>query len=63
MRNIARIIDGWHNSFALIGFCLSVAFLIVLTGILHSALAFHPCCFAHDMRGRLGLFLVDPLFV
>ena len=36
MRNIARIIDGWHNSFALISFCLSVAFLIVLTGFLRT---------------------------
>jgi hypothetical protein len=42
MRNILRIFDAWHESFALISFCLSVAFFIVLTGFL---------------RGWAGLFL------
>ena len=32
MRNILRIFDAWHESFALISFCLSVALFIVLTG-------------------------------
>ena len=36
MRNISRIFDAWHNSFALMSFCLSVAFLIVLTGFLRT---------------------------
>ena len=30
MKSILRIFDAWHNSFALISFCVSVAFLIVL---------------------------------
>ena len=37
VRNIARIFDAWHNLFALFSFCLSVAFLIVLTGVLRTA--------------------------
>ena len=36
MRNILRIFDAWHESFALISFCLSVAFFIVLTGFLRT---------------------------
>ena len=36
MRNILRIFDAWHESFALIIFCLSVAFFIVLTGFLRT---------------------------
>ena len=32
MRNILRIFDAWHESFARISSCLSVAFFIVLTG-------------------------------
>jgi hypothetical protein len=36
MKNILRIFDAWHHSFALISFCVSVAFLIVLTGFLRT---------------------------
>ena len=36
MKNILRIFDAWHNLFALISFCISVAFLIVLTGFLRT---------------------------
>ena len=36
MRNILRIFDAWHESFALISFCLSVALFIVLTGFLRT---------------------------
>ncbi|MDO7562648.1 MAG: hypothetical protein MUR32_01050, partial [Planktomarina temperata] len=36
MKNILRIFDAWHHSFALVSFCVSVAFLIVLTGFLRT---------------------------
>ena len=36
MKSILRIFDAWHHSFALISFCVSVAFLIVLTGFLRT---------------------------
>ena len=36
MRNILRIFGAWHESFALISLCLSVAFFIVLTGFLRT---------------------------
>jgi hypothetical protein len=58
MKNILRIFDAWQHSFALVSFCVSVAFLIVLTGIsAHRALAFGARTLDRDMRGWLGLFL------
>ena len=58
MRNILRIFDAWHESFALISFCLSVAFFIVLTGFFaHGALAFGSGALDRDLRGWAGLFL------
>ena len=55
MRNILRIFDA---SFALISFCLSVAFFIVLTGFFaHRALAFGSGALDRDLRGWAGLFL------
>ena len=58
MKNVLRIFDAWHHSFALVNFCVSVAFFNCFNWVsAHRALAFGSRTLDRDMRGWLGLFL------